>query len=471
MRKVKILATVGPASDSKQQLRRLVDAGVNIFRLNFSHGDHADHASRFRLIREIEAEVGHPIGVLMDLQGPKLRVGVFAGGKAELKQGDSFRFDLDIAEGNNQRVNLPHPEIIAASEVGQKMFVDDGLITLEVTEKGADFLECEIKVGGVISNRKGVNVPDAILDLSPLSEKDHEDLAFGLELGVDWVALSFVQRPQDIVEAKKIIQGRASIMAKIEKPSAVELIDEIIEEADGIMVARGDLGVELPVQRLPTIQKKIIRHCRDQGKPVVVATQMLESMRNAPAPTRAEASDVANAVYDGCDAVMLSAETASGTYPIEAVKVMSSIIDEIENDPSYVAQLDARHLPRNISVSDAVCASLREVAKIIPVSALVTYTSSGHTSLRAARERPKSAILSLSPSRKVCRMLTIVWGIYSEQVELYDSDSHVDVLIENAKSETKRLGFASSGEHIVVTMGLPLGQSGRTNMMRVVAIH
>ncbi|MGH8355460.1 MAG: pyruvate kinase, partial [Pseudomonas sp.] len=325
-KKVKILATLGPAIKGIDDIRQLVEAGVNLFRLNFSHGEHADHAQRFNWVREVERQLSYPIGILMDLQGPKLRVGRFAEGKVNLERGQAFRLDLDPTPGTAQRANLPHPEIIAALQPGMNLLLDDGKLRLQVVAKHSDAIDCLVIAGGELSDRKGVNVPEAVLELSPLTEKDRRDLAFGLELGVDWVALSFVQRPEDIIEARELIGDRAFLMAKIEKPSAVEKLEEIAKLCDAIMVARGDLGVEVPAENVPRIQKDIIRACRQLGKPVVVATQMLESMRFSPAPTRAEVTDVANAVAEGTDAVMLSAETASGDYPLEAVSMMSKII-------------------------------------------------------------------------------------------------------------------------------------------------
>ncbi|MFC6670954.1 pyruvate kinase [Marinobacterium aestuariivivens] len=365
-KKTKILATLGPATRGPEDVRALVEAGVNLFRLNFSHGSHDDHAERYRWIREVEQQQGYPLGILMDLQGPKLRLGTFADGRIQLAAGDRIRLDLDPTPGNGQRVNLPHPEIIAALRPGMSLLIDDGRVRLVVLEANRDNILAEAENAGELSDRKGVNVPEAVLELSPLTEKDRRDLEFGLGLGVDWVALSFVQRPADIEEARKLIGDRAFLMAKIEKPTAVDQIEAIAELSDAIMVARGDLGVEVPAEHVPGIQKRIIQCCRELGRPVVVATQMLESMRFSPAPTRAEVTDVANAVSEGTDAVMLSAETASGDYPLEAVRMMSSIIRTTESDPGFQAQLDAgRPLPgppyptRSVAPSAESAASCR----------------------------------------------------------------------------------------------------------------
>ncbi len=356
-RRARIVATLGPASASPDMIRDLFEAGADVFRLNFSHGSQADHAARMRAIREIEREVGRPIGVLMYLQGPKLRVGAMANGPVELVAGDSYRFDLSDAPGDAKRAPLPHPEVFAALTVGTDLLLDDGKIRVCVTASGPDFAEAEVVTGGLLSDRKGVNVPQVMLPLSPITDKDRSDLEFGLSLGVDWIGLSFVQRPEDVAEARKQVAGRAAIMSKLEKPAAIEKLDEIVALSDAVMVARGDLGVELPPEDVPSVQKQIIRACREAGKPVVVATQMLESMINSPAPTRAEASDVATAVYDGADAVMLSAESAAGKYPREAVSMMNRIIERVERDPSYRAIMDAVH-PN----PEATCAAAAVIA-------------------------------------------------------------------------------------------------------------
>ncbi|PAU65330.1 pyruvate kinase [Pseudomonas indica] len=463
-KKVKILATLGPAIHGIDDIRQLVEAGVNLFRLNFSHGEHADHAQRYQWVREVERQLGHPIGILMDLQGPKLRVGRFAEGKVHLARGQAFRLDLDGTPGDARRANLPHPEIIAALQPGMSLLLDDGRLRLRVVAKHADAIDTEVVVGGELSDRKGVNVPEAVLDLSPLTEKDRRDLAFGLELGVDWVALSFVQRAQDILEARELIGERAFIMAKIEKPSAVQQIEDIARLADAIMVARGDLGVEVPAENVPRIQKQIVRTCRQLGRPVVVATQMLESMRFSPAPTRAEVTDVANAVAEGADAVMLSAETASGDYPLEAVSMMSKIIRQVESGPDFQAQLDANRPQAEATVSDAISCAIRRISGILPVAVLVNYTESGSSSLRASRERPSAPILSLTPYLRTARRLTVAWGVYSVvNPRLNEMDEVCRNALELAKSEH----MAQPGDTVVITAGVPFGQPGTTNNLRI----
>ncbi|WP_339485629.1 pyruvate kinase [Pseudomonas sp. EL_65y_Pfl2_R95] len=467
-KKVKILATLGPAIKGIDDIRQLVESGVNLFRLNFSHGEHADHAERFNWVREVEKQLNYPIGILMDLQGPKLRVGRFADGKVMLQRGDSLRLDLDATPGTAQRVNLPHPEIIEALQPGMSLLLDDGRLRLQVTAKHADAVDTKVIAGGELSDRKGVNVPEAVLQLSPLTEKDRRDLSFGLELGVDWVALSFVQRPEDIIEARELIQGKAFLMAKIEKPSAVEHLEEIAKLCDAIMVARGDLGVEVPAENVPRIQKDIIRTCRQLGRPVVVATQMLESMRFSPAPTRAEVTDVANAVAEGADAVMLSAETASGDYPLEAVSMMSKIIRQVENGPDFQAQLDVSRPNAEATPSDAISCAIRRINAILPVAALINYTESGASSLRASRERPKSPILSLTPSLNTARRLTVAWGIYSVVNErLHKVEEVTSTALEIAQAQ----GMAERGDTVVITAGVPFGQPGSTNSLRIETLH
>ena len=463
-RKAKILATLGPASSTREQISTLFKAGADVFRLNFSHGAHQDHQKRYELIREIEQESGRPIGILMDLQGPKLRVGTFPGGSVELKTGGTYRFDLSEAQGDAKRAQLPHPEIFAAVEVGTNLLVDDGRLRLRVKSNGKDFAECDIVVGGKLSDRKGVNVPDVVLPLSPLTAKDREDLRFGLGLGVDWVAMSFVQRPEDVAELRKLIGGRAKVIAKLEKPAAIERLEEIIDLSDAIMVARGDLGVEMPPEDVPAIQKRIVAACRKSGKPVVVATQMLESMVNSPAPTRAEASDVATAIYDGADAVMLSAETASGQYPVEAVSMMNRIIEREERDPAYRQILDARHPDPQPTGHDAISAAAAQVAHTLSVAAIVTYSTSGSTVLRVARERPEVPILALTASLSTARALSLAWGAHCVQIPDLKRFSE---MVETACSVALSQEMAKVGERLVITAGVPFGTPGSTNILRV----
>jgi pyruvate kinase len=460
----KIVATLGPASSTKERIRELADAGADVFRFNFSHGSHDDHAARFAIVREVEQERGRPIGSIMDLQGPKLRVGRFTDGRVALARGDRFRLDLDTAPGDQGRASLPHPEIFAVLQSGQDLLLDDGRIRLKVERCGPDFAETIVVNGGGLSDRKGVNVPNVVLPISAMTAKDRADLSFGIELGFDWVALSFVQRAEDIAEARRLVAGRAAILAKIEKPAAIERLDGIIELADAVMVARGDLGVELPPELVPGLQKRIIRKCRDLGKPVVVATQMLESMISSPAPTRAEASDVATAVYDGADAVMLSAESASGEYPVEAVTIMDRIIASVEQDDLYRFYLDAYQAQAERTSADAITLAAHQVAHTMQSAVIVTYSTSGATALRASRERPDRPILGLITRMITARKLALAWGVHA----VHTADAHdLDEMVAKARQIARDEGFAAPGESIVVTAGLPFGTPGATNLLRV----
>lgn len=466
-RRGKIVATLGPSTSSESRIRALFDAGVDVFRFNFSHGSHADHKDRYRIVRALEDETDRPIGVLGDLQGPKLRIATFDGGSATLEPGRRFRIDADPTPGNGERVGLPHPEIFAASEPGMLLLLDDGRVRLRIEECGADFAETTVLTGGKLSDRKGVNVPDVVLDLQAITDKDRADLAFALDLGVDWVALSFVQRPEDIAEARRLVAGRAAVMAKLEKPSAIRHLHEIIEMSDGIMVARGDLGVEMPPEDVPILQRRIVSSCRELGKPVIVATQMLESMVSAPAPTRAEASDVATAVYDSADAVMLSAETAAGQYPVESVEMMDRIIRRVEADDSYRLVMDAHHPPREATAADAISAAARQTAETIGAAAIVTYTTSGSTTFRAARERPAVPILGLTARLGTARRLALLWGVHP----VHTSDvSNFQAMVEKACEMAKREEFAEVGRTLVITAGVPFGTPGATNVLRIARV-
>jgi pyruvate kinase len=464
----KIVATLGPASADRATIEALVRAGADVFRLNFSHGTHADHRQRLDLIRAIEADIGRPIGVLHDLQGPKLRVGTFANGPVRLVEGAAVRLDLDRATpGDATRVPMPHPEIFAALENGAELLLDDGRLRLRVEQAGKDFADTRVVNGGMLSDRKGVNVPGVVLPLSAMTDKDRADLDFGLSLGIDWVALSFVQRAADIVEAKAIIQGRAGIVAKLEKPAAIECLDDILAVTDAVMVARGDLGVEMPAEQVPAIQKRIVRACRQRGLPVIVATQMLESMVGAPVPTRAEASDVATAIYDGADAVMLSAESASGRFPVESVAMMDRIIAQTEADPHYRDAIEASHTPPAANTGDAIGWAARSVAGLLHVAAMVAYTSSGTSALRMARERPRAPIIGMTPRHETARRLALAWGVNPVVCDDVTSVSEMTAL---AVETAVRLQFAQSGQTLVIAAGMPFGTPGTTNLLRIAQI-
>jgi len=466
-RSAKIVATLGPASSSDQMIEQLFLDGVDVFRLNFSHGSHDGHRANITRIRAIEAKYGTPIGVMMDLQGPKLRLGTFIYEKIDLPTGQPFRLDLDPSPGGERRVCLPHPEIFQALSVGTELLVDDGKVRLRVDACGVDYAEVTALVGGTLSNRKGVNVPNAVLPISALTEKDLADLAFGLDNDVDWVAMSFVQRPEDVIEGRRLIAGRAALLAKLEKPSALEHLDEIIALCDGVMVARGDLGVEIPPEDVPIAQRRIIHACRKAGKPVIVATQMLESMIKAPTPTRAEASDVATAIYEGADAVMLSAETAAGDFPREAVSIMDRIVHRVQADPHYQSRRDAESYTLQDNGADAMTAAAKQVAKTIDAVAIVTYTSSGSTTLRAARERPNVPILCLTANVSVARRLSMAWGVRSVTTEHAQSFSE---MVRKACHIAHTHGFANDGERVVITAGVPFGTPGATNILRFATV-
>jgi pyruvate kinase len=463
-RNAKIVATLGPASSSEEMIGRLFEAGVDVFRLNFSHGQQSDHKERVGIIRAIEKATGRPIGIMADLQGPKLRLGTFAEGRIRIAAGNRFRLDLDKSPGDESRAPLPHPEIFAAIKRGTELLIDDGKVRLRVETCAADYADTVVVDGGALSDRKGVNVPNAVLPLSALTAKDRSDLAFALECGVDWVALSFVQRPADVAEGKKLVGGKAGILVKLEKPLALEHLTEIVELADAVMVARGDLGVEMPPEDVPPVQKRIIHACRVAGKPVIVATQMLESMIGAAAPTRAEASDVATAIYDGADAVMLSAETAAGSYPCEAVAMMNRIVKRVEQDPLYRANLDLTRMAPEHTSSDAISAAASQVARTIGASAILSYTTSGATALRAARERPNVPIMVLTANRDTARRLALLWGAHCVQTR--DISTFAD-MVQRATRIANREGFAGKGERIVITAGVPFGTPGATNILRI----
>jgi pyruvate kinase len=463
-RNVKIVATLGPASSDYQMIRALFEAGADVFRLNMSHGTHDDIRARHVHIRLVEKDLGRPIGILADLQGPKLRVGTFAAGAHDLEDGDRFRLDLDPAPGDARRVQLPHPEIFAALEPGASLLVNDGKIRLKVDTCGPDFADCTVTVGGTISNRKGVNVPDVVLPVAALSEKDRKDLEFACELGVDWLALSFVQRPEDVLEARALAKGRAAILSKIEKPAAVKAYDEILKVSDGIMVARGDLGVELPVHSVPPIQKRLVRGARAAAKPVIVATQMLESMIENPMPTRAEVSDVATAIYEGADAVMLSAESAAGKFPIEAVTTMDNVAKSVEKDPTYRSVIEASRVIKRETVADGIVAAAREIAEATNIKAITCFSQSGTTVSLVARERPQVPIIALTPLVTTARRMALTWGAHCVIVpEQERFKGAVISAVRAARSD----GFAREDDHIVVTAGVPFNVQGTTNILRV----
>ena len=464
LRRTKIVATLGPASSDPSMIARLFRAGADVFRINMSHTTHERMRELVASIRAVEAEHGRPIGILVDLQGPKLRVGSFASSPVTLMPGEIFVLDTNPAPGDATRVSLPHPEIFAAIEPGHTLLLDDGKLRLTVVEADKSRIVTRVEVGGRLSDRKGVSLPDTTIPTSALAPKDRSDLEAALEADIDWVALSFVQRPEDIAEAKKITRGRAAVMAKIEKPQAVSRLGDIMDLTDALMVARGDLGVEMPLEKVPGVQKQMTRTSRRAGKPVVVATQMLESMISSPVPTRAEVSDVATAIFEGADAVMLSAESAAGQYPAEAVATMNRIAEEVESDPLYATIIDAQRAEPEATGADAIAAAAWQIAETLELSAIICWTSSGSTGLRVARERPKSPIVAISPKLSTGRRLSLVWGVHCIVAE----DAHdLDDMVERACRLAFKDGFAKAGQRVIVVAGVPLGTPGATNMLRI----
>ena len=466
-RKVKILATLGPATSDPKMIRKLMLLGADAFRINMSHGDQKQKARLVEVIRSLEKEFGRPTTILFDLQGPKLRVGHFEGGRTVLEKGKRFIFDRDEAAGNSSRVHLPHAELFDSVRPGTNILIDDGKVRLNVLEAGNGQIVTEVKVGGPVSDNKGVNVPDVLVPIPALTEKDRDDLQFALDQRADWIALSFVQRPEDVAEARTLIGDRAALLAKIEKPAAIDRLNDIVALADAVMVARGDLGVELPPEQVPPLQNKIVATARQYGKPVVVATQMLESMVTSPTPTRAEVSDVAKAIYDGADAVMLSAESATGQYPCEAVQMMDRIATSVERDPSYQARIHFTQTRLEATTADALAGSARQIASTISATAMLCYTSSGSTARRIARERPPVPLLAMSASLHTARRMGLLWGVHP----VHSRDvSSFEEMVEKAKRMALRHQIAKGGDRVIVMAGIPFGTAGSTNVLHVVRL-
>ncbi|HEU5481540.1 MAG TPA: pyruvate kinase [Sphingomicrobium sp.] len=466
-RKVKILATLGPASSSPAMIRKLMLAGADAFRINMSHGTQAEKVKLVEAIRALEKELHRPTTILFDLQGPKLRVGSFKGGSAEVQKGDRLVLDRESGLGNAHRVELPHPELFEAVERGDRVLIDDGKVRLKIVEAEDERIVAEVQVGGTISDHKGVNVPDVVVPIPALTDKDRADLKFALEQKADWIALSFVQRPEDVAEARSLIGDKAALMAKIEKPAAIEQLKAIVALSDGVMVARGDLGVELPPEDVPPLQNKIVACARHFGKPVVVATQMLESMVSSPTPTRAEVSDVATAIYDGADAVMLSAESATGKYPCEAVQMMDRIAQSAERDPTYQARIHFIETKLEPTTADALAGSARHIANTISARAMVCYTSSGSTARRIARERPAVPLLAMSASHSTARRLGLIWGVHAVHTR---DVSNFEEMVEKGKRMALRHHMAEGGDRLVLMAGVPFGTPGSTNVIHVVRL-
>ena len=466
-RKVRVLATLGPASNTPEMIATLFQAGADAFRVNMSHGDQQSKVAVIEAIRGLEREFQRPTTILADLQGPKLRVGRFEGGRTVLESGSTFVLDRDPTPGDATRVELPHKEIFAAIEPGARLLLDDGKLVLRVTDHGPERIETTVEVGGPLSNNKGLNVPDVVLPMAALTEKDRSDLAFAVEQGVDWIALSFVQRPEDLMEARGLIKGKAALLAKIEKPAAIERLEEIVEQCDGVMVARGDLGVEMPPEQVPPLQKRIVEVSRRMGRPVVVATQMLESMITSPSPTRAEVSDVATAIYDGADAIMLSAESAAGAWPVESVAMMNAIGKSVESDPAHGDRVHFTVMKPDATTADALAEAAKSIAKTVSAAAIICFTSSGSTARRIARERPSVPILVLTPKAETARRLGLLWGTHA--VHTRDVESFEE-MVAKSKRMALRHGMAKAGEQVVVMAGVPFRTPGSTNVLHVTRI-
>ena len=466
-RKVRVLATLGPASSDPEMIATLFQAGADAFRINMSHGDQAGKAGVIRAIRALEERFGRPTTILADLQGPKLRVGRFAGGRAVLETGATLTLDRSDAPGDARRVQLPHREIFEAIEPGARLLLDDGKLVLRVTDNGPDRIETLVEVGGPLSDAKGLNVPAVVVPMAALTDKDRSDLDFAVHEGVDWIALSFVQRPEDLAEARKLIGGKAALLAKIEKPAAIDRLDEIVDLCDGVMVARGDLGVELPPQQVPPLQKRIVEVSRRKGRPVVVATQMLESMIKSPSPTRAEVSDVATAIYDGADAIMLSAESAAGDWPVQSVSMMNAIGEAVERDPGHGDRIHFTVTKPDPTTADALAEAAAAIARTVSAKAIVCFTTSGSTARRVARERPSVPILVLTPNRDTARRLGLLWGTYA--VHTRDVSSFEE-MVAKSKRMALRHGIAAGGDRIIVMAGVPFRTPGSTNVLHVTQV-
>lgn len=466
-RKVKILATLGPASSEQSVIAALYRAGADLFRINMSHTSHDKLRELVTRIRAVEHEFGRPIGILADLQGPKLRLGTFASGPQMLEIGQRFTLHRGKVDGDRDGVHLPHEDIMDALRPGHRLLIDDGKLRLRTISNDGQTAVTEVEVGGKISDRKGISLPDTILTSGAMTEKDHADLLAALDAEVDWIALSFVQRAEDVADVRKIVRGKAGVMSKIEKPQAVERLDEIMELSDALMVARGDLGVEMPLEAVPGIQKRITRMCRKAGKPVIVATQMLESMIQSPVPTRAETSDVATAVFEGADAIMLSAESAAGAYPVEAVETMSRIAEAQERNEYYSSILHAQRPDPQQTGADVISSAARQIAETLGVAAIVCFTSSGATGIRASRERPSTPIIALSPNRAMARRLALVWGLHSV---VGDDARSLEDLVDRSCRIAYEEGFGRPGQRIIITAGVPFGTPGATNLLRIAFI-
>ena len=465
-RKTKILATIGPSSEKITKIEKLISSGVDAFRINCSHTTESQFESYIKNIRKVEKKLKKPIGILIDLQGPKLRIGEIEN-NIPLKRGQKLLFINSKKSSKSNEVPLPEEKVFKSIKVNHPIFIDDGKIKLKVLKVYKNIIETKVLLEGVLKSKKGINLPETVLKNSALTSKDKKNVKKGIELGVDWIALSFIQSPEDIKDLRKICKKNVSIMAKIEKPTALNHINKITELADGLMIARGDLGVELPIQDVPSWQKRIIREARMQGKPVVVSTQMLESMITSKTPTRAEVSDVATAVFEGSDAVMLSAESAIGDNPELAVKMMDKIAHSVEKNPNYSSILSAQLEETPDSTPDAIATAARSLASELNSPIIVCYTESGSTGIKVSRVRPKQMILTVTPIIKTARKLTLVWGV---KCIVQKDANNLEQMIRMTKAYSKKEKIIKIGEKMVITAGLPLKKLGTTNLIRVIKV-
>lgn len=468
MRKTKIVCTLGPATDNEEIMKQLMLEGMNVARCNFSHGIHEDHKKRMDMVKKVRSEVNKPVAILLDTKGPEVRVKQFKDGRVTLQEGQLFCLTAEEVEGTQEKVSVTYNRLYEDLEPGMKVLIDDGLIEMRVEKVEQADIVCRVINGGVVSNNKGINIPDVKLSMPYLSERDREDILFGITQDVDFIAASFVQKKDDVMQLRKLLDKNGGegikIISKIENMQGVENIDEIIEASDGIMIARGDMGVEIPYEEVPVIQKMIIKKVYEVGKQVITATQMLESMIKNPRPTRAEATDIANAVYDGTSAIMLSGETAAGAYPIEAVKTMVRIAERTEQDIDYRKRFFNHDRKANPDVTDAICHATCTTAHDLNARAIVTVTKSGNSARMISRYRPASDIIGCATSEKVCRQLNLGWGIIPIQL---NEEKDVFELFDKAMIAAKKMKLLENGDLTVVTSGVPIGISGTTNMIKV----
>ncbi|WP_248253392.1 pyruvate kinase [Fictibacillus marinisediminis] len=468
MRKTKIVCTIGPASESVEKLTQLIETGMNVARLNFSHGDFEEHGARIKNIREASAKLGKTVAILLDTKGPEIRTQTLEGGVAELQSGEELVISMEEVMGTSQKISVTYPGLVDDVHVGSKILLDDGLIELEVTHVGSKEITTKILNSGTLKNKKGVNVPNVSVKLPGITEKDAKDIEFGIEQGIDFIAASFVRRATDVLEIREILEKHNAqsiqIIPKIENQEGVENIDEILAVSDGLMVARGDLGVEIPAEEVPLVQKMLIKKCNELGKPVITATQMLDSMQRNPRPTRAEASDVANAIFDGTDAIMLSGETAAGTYPVEAVQTMHKIAKRAESALDYRNILSQRSKESKTTITDAISQSVSFTALNLEADAVITATERGMTARMISKYRPKAPLIAVTSHEDVMRKLSLVWGVHPVKGKKANT---TDEMFQIAIDSSLESNLVEHGNLVVITAGVPVGKTGSTNLLKV----